>query len=246
MSNIDDAQWSRMMADLNFMLSTDNARAIFDRLYHAVRAYGFDNVVLGRANMARYELLEDNLFYFQHGMEEYSKIYRERGFQSSDPIALRILASHRPFRWKDAVVDLTPKQKEQVEIARKFNHNFGYAFPIISREGPIGFVSMGRATDFELSEMDFFCLELLTRHAYFSIENIYGKLVPPQKASFTPREVTVLTHVANGKTNWEVGQILGISEYSIRDYLKSLSKRLETSNRTHTVVKAIKLGLVVP
>jgi len=117
---------------------------------------------------------------------------------------------------------------------------------MIDRPGPTGFVSIGQELPFELDSRAFLEVEMLARYTYQSIDRLHPSVDYQQKLNLTSREVAILMHVSKGKTNWEVGQIIGISEYSVRDYLKSLSARLETSNRTHTVVKAIQLGLILP
>jgi len=246
LDNTHNAHLSRLVETASFMLSSSDPESIFDKLCEATSRYGLDKIALGQAFFSHPALQEQPLFFFQKNIEEFLQIYAEENYQVSDPIALRALGTHRPFRWREAHIDLTPTQTKQLKVAESFGLCFGYVFPIIDRPGPVGFVSMGRETDFELNDLAFLELELLTRHAYYAIEKVHGRPQAPSKTNLTPREVTVLMHVANGKTNWEIGQILGISEYSVRDYLKSLSKRLQTSNHTHTVVKAIQLGLILP
>lgn len=60
----------------------------------------------------------------------------------------------------------------------------------------------------------------------------------------TNREQECLQWAANGKTNWEIGKILGISERTVRFHLVNTADKLNTSNRIHTVAQAIALGLV--
>jgi len=74
----------------------------------------------------------------------------------------------------------------------------------------------------------------------------FAQAVPEIAMKMTDRERDVLTLVARGKTNWEIGTVLSISEYSVRDYLKTLSVKLRTTNRAHSVARAIQLGLIVP
>jgi len=82
--------------------------------------------------------------------------------------------------------------------------------------------------------------------AYERASLYFGDIMAETEVSISDRERAVLTLVARGKTNWEAGAALSISEYSVRDYLKALSAKLQTSNRTHTVARAMQLGLIAP
>ena len=60
----------------------------------------------------------------------------------------------------------------------------------------------------------------------------------------TERQLEVLAHVARGRTNRQIGEILGISEKTVRNHLRTISHKLSTSDRTHAVVLAIGHGWI--
>ena len=60
----------------------------------------------------------------------------------------------------------------------------------------------------------------------------------------TARQLEVLAHVARGRTNRMIGEILGISEKTVRNHLRTISHKLSTSDRTHAVVLAIGNGWI--
>jgi len=51
-------------------------------------------------------------------------------------------------------------------------------------------------------------------------------------------------NVARGRTNRQIGEILGISEKTVRNHLRTISHKLSTSDRTHAVVLAIGNGWI--
>jgi len=235
-----------LLGDIDLLMSAKTPKACFKQLCTSVERLGFDKVVAGHTFATSDTSIASRHFFFQHGVKEYLELYVERGYQFSDPITFRAMKTHRPFRWRETYIDMTKRQLEQMETAKKFGINYGVIFPVKDKFGSIGVVSLGRETDFELSQSEFLALEMLCRYGYMSIDSHYAAPEEVSEMTLTPRETAILHHVSRGKTNWETGQILGISEYSVRDYLKSLSARLETSNRTHTVVRAIQLGLILP
>ena len=60
------------------------------------------------------------------------------------------------------------------------------------------------------------------------------------------RQREVLEWAAIGKTDWEIGKILSISERAVKFHLEKARQRLDASNRTHAVARAISLGLIDP
>jgi DNA-binding CsgD family transcriptional regulator len=54
-----------------------------------------------------------------------------------------------------------------------------------------------------------------------------------------PKELEVLKWLIEGKTNWEIGCILDLSERTIKFHVKNLMKKFNATNRYHLVAKAI-------
>jgi DNA-binding NarL/FixJ family response regulator len=60
----------------------------------------------------------------------------------------------------------------------------------------------------------------------------------------TERQLEVLRIVARGRTNREIGLVLGISERTVRNHMREILRRLSTRDRTHSVVVAIGSGWI--
>jgi len=65
---------------------------------------------------------------------------------------------------------------------------------------------------------------------------------PPQ---LTPRELEALRWTTEGKTAWEVGQILTISEQTAVRHLNNAARKLECASKHHAAIKALRLGLIL-
>jgi DNA-binding NarL/FixJ family response regulator len=66
----------------------------------------------------------------------------------------------------------------------------------------------------------------------------------PASVSLSGREVEVLGQVATGKTNAEIGQLLHISEATVKTHLLRAFNKLGVSDRTAAVTTAMSLGLL--
>jgi DNA-binding CsgD family transcriptional regulator len=60
----------------------------------------------------------------------------------------------------------------------------------------------------------------------------------------TQRELECLRWTMEGKTAWEVGRILGISEQTVVRHVNSATHKLGCVHKHHAVVKALRLGLI--
>lgn len=60
----------------------------------------------------------------------------------------------------------------------------------------------------------------------------------------SPRELECLRWASKGKTAWEIGRVLGISEHTAIFHLRNASTKLGTANRQQAVAKSIQLGFV--
>ncbi|MDE3051422.1 MAG: helix-turn-helix transcriptional regulator [Nitrospirota bacterium] len=60
----------------------------------------------------------------------------------------------------------------------------------------------------------------------------------------SPREVTVLMWMKEGKTNWEIARIVGVTERTVRFHVEGIFMKLDVSSRTQAVAVAMEHGLL--
>jgi DNA-binding CsgD family transcriptional regulator len=60
----------------------------------------------------------------------------------------------------------------------------------------------------------------------------------------SPRELTVLLWMKEGKTNWEIARILGLSERTVRFHVGGIFEKLDVTSRTQAVARALGAGLI--
>jgi DNA-binding CsgD family transcriptional regulator len=65
-----------------------------------------------------------------------------------------------------------------------------------------------------------------------------------ERPALTPRELEVLRWTMDGKTAWEVGAILGISERTAVLHVNNAMHKLGCANKHQAVLKALRLGLI--
>jgi DNA-binding NarL/FixJ family response regulator len=80
------------------------------------------------------------------------------------------------------------------------------------------------------------------------------KRIPPEIAAqlaehysddnLTSREVEVLNHVAGGNRNRDIGEILRISEETVKVHLKHIMDKLGAKDRTQAIAIAVRRGII--
>jgi DNA-binding CsgD family transcriptional regulator len=68
--------------------------------------------------------------------------------------------------------------------------------------------------------------------------------VDPSLPSLTPRELETLRWTMEGKTAWEVGHVLGITERTAVLHVNNATHKLGCVNKHQAVLKALRLGLL--
>jgi DNA-binding NarL/FixJ family response regulator len=63
-------------------------------------------------------------------------------------------------------------------------------------------------------------------------------------AQLSRRELQVLEQMAVGRSNKEIGQILYLSEYTVKSHVKAILKKLDAVGRTEAIAIACERGLV--
>ena len=69
-------------------------------------------------------------------------------------------------------------------------------------------------------------------------------LASSRRQLLSARERQCLVWIALGKSSWDIGQILSISENTVNFHIRNVMRKLETSTRTAAAVKAIQLALI--
>lgn len=88
-------------------------------------------------------------------------------------------------------------------------------------------------------------LQLFAVHAQEAALRLFLPFVAqPDRPSLTPRELEALRWTMEGKTAWEVGAILGISERTAVLHLNNAMHKLDSVNKHQAVLKALRLGLI--
>lgn len=177
--------------------------------------------------------------------------YFEEKLQRFDPVVRYCFEKVSPIRWnhlKDIPEYQSPEGDRIFQKAAELGLVHGISIPLKTHTGEICIFSLATADGTNVdSRFD----EVLSPAQTFSTE-LFNNLSRIKSASgdaqenLTPRELECIFWACEGKTTWEMSQILDITERTVIFHLTSATKKLGAVNRQHAVAKAITSGLIKP
>ena len=174
--------------------------------------------------------------------EGWTENYARRGYGAEDPLSERTRHETRPIAWSahDWDETATPLQKKWRDDNIAAHVQFGYCIPDRS-SGALKVISLvGEDPDLhplDLKTLHFAGIEALNRMEELGIETP----VRP-KSRLSRRERECLKWIAAGKTDWEIGAILSLSEKTVNVYVERAKHKLGVQTRTQAIVYALRGG----
>ena len=82
-------------------------------------------------------------------------------------------------------------------------------------------------------------LQLLLPYLHLALQRIATAAMAPAAApTVSPRQAEILQWLREGKSNEEIGRLLGISPLTVKNHLQRLYRQLGVNNRTHVVARS--------
>ncbi len=224
---------------------TTTPKDVLSVYFGFVQNYGFTSVAM--CQLANPHLLQDpaSQIFISTWSEEWGQHWWTSGYMEHDPVIQYLLKTRKPFSWDTAYRHASKFGRKIIDESREYGFTNGIAFPITTGTGPLGCASLG-CDDIPEDPKVLAMIELVSISCYMHLVKIKGLSSEYGLGHLSKRETEVMHFVAEGKTNWEIATILGLSEESVKAYLKNISKKLDTVNRAHSVSTAIRKGLIIP
>jgi DNA-binding CsgD family transcriptional regulator len=180
--------------------------------------------------------------------QAYLESFQKPEMGRRDPVTQHCKRQSIPIIWNQSTY-VQDGQGELWEEQARFGYKNGIALALHMPEGRHFMVGVDRDQPVppdpaELTRL-VADLQLFAVHAHEAALRI---LIPAPPAaglpSLTPRELETLRWTMEGKTAWEVGSLLGISERTAVLHVNNAMHKLGCVNKHQAVLKALRLGLI--
>ena len=227
------------------MEQTRTAAEIENCLLRLAARFGLTGVFAGVVPTRRAPLGElRSRILFQRFPAQWLDRYSRKGYVFRDPIIQQLLRERAPFTWREGY-KRCPERRDVSLIrgeATEFGLRDGYVVPIRTIDGEIVSLSFGGPEILpalaDLSVLNFAANYALGRHLH--------RLANWQRVSsnLTPREWDCLLWAGEGKTNWEISAILGISRSTVTKHIMAAREKLGAVSKAHAIALAIRTKLL--
>jgi LuxR family transcriptional regulator, quorum-sensing system regulator SolR len=174
--------------------------------------------------------------------------YLAKGYFKVDPVIGHAERSTLPAIWSDEIFH-DGKSEEFWAEAYAYGLQAGLTFAVHEQSGLTGIFSLARDQALELKTTDLAALvgraQMFASLLHQAVTRIaVPSMLPEQAGSLTARERECIKWAAEGKTAWEIGQILNITERTAVFHLNNVTQKLGAANKTQAIVRAVALKLL--
>jgi LuxR family transcriptional regulator, quorum-sensing system regulator BjaR1 len=163
--------------------------------------------------------------------------YNDQNYLAIDPGVKFTRQTFSPFRVVDAP-DPEQKGRQIIHDLIDLRMDNAMMFPVAGSSVTKGIVWI-QGWDMDLKSYPFLHAVLL--YTYERLMQLRGE---PSPSRLTEREAEVLKWCAVGKSAWEAGEILRISQKTVEAHIASAVRKLNAGNRTHAVTIALRNGFI--
>jgi len=216
-----------------------NDDELSDGFLKAIRTIGFNEfaclALVDQDNMPK------NFVQILSYSEKWCDHYFQERYNQIDPTLSLALGSSMPFRWSEKIDSdkLTSKQKQLFRDAAEEGIKFGFTVPIHNRLVHSASVSIVGDSE-EVSQDAYNSVHLMSVYLHEAALRIMNSSTgKKKKTKLTSRERECLRWVAMGKSDWEIGEILGISKNTVHFHVENAKDKFETFSRVQAVTQAL-------
>ena len=179
---------------------------------------------------------------------EYKDVFRNPLSGRRDPVMQHCKRQSIPIIWDQATY-VRHGVGEMWEEQARFGISNGICLALHMPEGRhfiIG-VERDRPVSMDAAELTRVVadLQLFAVHAQdAALRILMPGSIDPSLPSLTPRELETLRWTMAGKTAWEVGDLLGITERTASLHVNNATHKLGCVNKHQAVLKALRLGML--
>lgn len=228
--------------------SAQNKGELFQTFVNAVGAHGFDQVAFGAiTGHESFQALHPDPIVEVNYRKDWLDHYFASGYHQVDPCVTVMPTTDQMLFWSDVKRPGTRFSRRQRQLfleSEEAGMCDGFTIPIHATGGRTFIVSLATTARGQEIRRAAGRLRPIAFEFFFTYMALHGWTTP--EVNLSARERECLTWSAQGKTSWEIGQILKVSENTVNYHFKTAMGRLGCSNRMVAVVRAVQLGLIRP
>jgi len=218
-----------------------NLSTLVDDFSHVIDRQGFNAFVMTGLPLAGPDV--GPLVIANYWPQEWTHRYLAKVYFQDDPVSVWSMEQRRPFHWRDAwnALPKTDRVKQINGEASEFGLVDGIAFPLKSALRSSAVISLASRQRLQIGKGSEGLLFAAVAYFQMAANDIVAKSAPQPK-HLTKREREILSWRGAGKSSWEISEILGISQATVKNHMKAVLRKLDVATTTQALVSAIRMG----
>lgn len=177
---------------------------------------------------------------------DWVEIFEERKLYASDPIHRASQRTAVGFEWNDVerLITLTDRDRAVLAAAQAIGVGDGFTVPAHIPGEINGSCSFAMRSGETIDRDQLPLAQLIGTFAFEAARRANQSKAGVSPAQLTDRQVECVALVARGKTDWEIGRILGVGSETVTQHLKDARERYGVTKRTMLAVRALFDGAI--
>jgi DNA-binding CsgD family transcriptional regulator len=182
-------------------------------------------------------------FHLTNIPSDFQAEYSKQQYYDQDPTMLFALGNLMPESWSNIIrrSKMTAKQHQIIADARDSGLGDGVIIPIHGPGGEFAVLSLTHSESAKQAQsnvdLDDDALHMFALRFHNAVRSRQDAGTAELPASLTSREIDVLFWTAEGKSSWDISQILDISESTVNFHINSAKQKLGVYSKPHAVAK---------
>jgi len=230
---------SRLREVLERLTTASTFEALCDALADGARALGFEYVALvqhgGLPRLVERALIVTNY------PPDFVKAYIANHQYIFDPVYDVSEVTDRPFAWSEipSLITLTEKQISLFEKAKACGLVDGVTVPLHHSGERCASCTFASSRLIMVDEDLTTVVQVIAATAFNAALRLHLPVHTYTGPKLTRREAECTTLVALGKTDWEIGEILGLSASTVKYFVSTAKQRYGVYKRSELVARAL-------
>jgi LuxR family quorum sensing-dependent transcriptional regulator len=179
---------------------------------------------------------------------DWLQYYLEQGYDSVNPILRKVYRTRSPFLWSTLGPEgylANKRSRKMLSESGDAGLRDGFVFPILHCNGEMVLITLAtdRMDDDPRLEPT---LRLVSLYLHDKFKSMRGGDPETPISPLSEQETECLHWAGAGKTDWVIGEIMGISESSVRTYFRRAKHKLGVTSKMQAIVAATRRGIIRP
>lgn len=172
--------------------------------------------------------------------------FDQQALGTTDPVHRASNVTSVGFSWSKLpeMIAMTDRDRKVLELARSEGIGEGFTVPAHVPGEAHGSCSFARAAGDPYSDEHLPLLQLVGAFAFEAARRMRRSRFSTSPVQLTDRQRECVMWAARGKSDWEIAQVLGLSEATVGEHLRNAYHRYGVSKRTLVAVHALFDGTI--